>query len=176
MISEPNAINYLLSGALGAVISSIFLIINNQLTSLVNNKSQLEREEKQRIWQLEREEKQRIWQEENDKRKWYREKIYDSYKTSFQILVKIDQELMGYIAYKEVGNTVQENKHFYKTSELTLEFFCEFSIIVANHPNNKSKEFTEKINTINEALQQKSSLNIRDIIIEIMESDSRIKI
>ena len=88
MISQPTAIN---GGILGAVITGIFLIINTQRMSSVNNKLQLEREEQQRIWQLEREKQQRIWQDESDHKKWYREKIYDSYSKSIQLSTKIIQ-------------------------------------------------------------------------------------
>ncbi len=66
---------------LGAVISSTLLIINNLWMTSINNKLQLEREKQQRIWE-----------EESNQKKWYREKIYDSYKTAIQLLTKIIQE------------------------------------------------------------------------------------
>jgi hypothetical protein len=179
MLSEPNAINFLLSGALGAVISSIFLIINNQWTSSVNNKFQLEREEKQRIWQLEREEKQRIWQEKSELQKWYREKIYSSYEASLQILIKIQQEQLEYL-HKNRVETVEEYlnkpKHLNNINKLILEFNIRLSIIINDYPDKNSKEFTEKIDKIDKSLGVvEESWNVRHIILELMKNDSRIK-
>jgi lipopolysaccharide export LptBFGC system permease protein LptF len=159
---------------LGALLSGILLIINNQLTSWVNNKSQLEREEKQRIWQLEREEKQRIWQEESNRKKWYREEIYDSYKTSIQILTKII-----YIKYEMFTNryadTATANQRENNLFKLYFEFTSEFYMITANHPDKDTEEFKEKITRINEETMEKEPLMARVILIKIMEQDPRIK-
>jgi hypothetical protein len=182
MPSEPNAINYLLSGALGAVISGFILLISNYL----NNKSQsereekqrtwqLEREEKQRIWQLEREEKQHIWQEESERQKWYREKVHDCYLRTIQVLTRVSHEHhethINSIA--NVDNTTRLNKETSLTNSI-IEFYSQFAMIIADHPEKNTKEFKEKIAKINDYLE-KEPWTVQNIFIDIMENDSRIK-
>jgi uncharacterized membrane protein YhiD involved in acid resistance len=171
MPSDPNTINYLLSGALAAIISGFILLVNNLVNNHLNNKSQSEREEKQRIWQLEREEQQRIWQEESEQKKWYREKVYDSYRASIQVLTKIIQMEIE----MKKSSTIPEDKYTI-LSNLRIEFGSEFSIVITGHPDKESKEFIESINKIFEETFEKYNPWIaRDIINEIMENDSRIK-
>ena len=184
MLSQPDYINFLLSGALGAVISSIFLIINNRWMSSVNNKFQLEREKEQRTWQLEREKEQRtwqlerekeqrIWQEESNNRRWDREKTYDSYKKLIQALTNIIQ-LQADIKDKDEP-TDDEYNNF---RNLYVEFGSEFTMIMTGHPDKDSKEFEEtKAKIFSEALDlDKDSLLARKMITKMMENDSRINI
>jgi uncharacterized protein YnzC (UPF0291/DUF896 family) len=65
---------------LAAVVSGTLLIINNLLVTSINNN-----------FQLEREKQQGIRQQESERQKWYREKIYDFYRTSIQVWTKIVQ-------------------------------------------------------------------------------------
>ena len=174
MPSEPNAINYLLSGALGAVISGFILLINNY----VNNKSQSKREEEQRTWQLEREEQQRIWQEKSDQRKWYREKIYDCYRRGIQVLTKIiqeDIEIEYYDRNDEDNNVVTESQRI-NLVNLRWELYAELAIIEAGYPNKDSNELKNKITKLKQFITDKQPLAAQIIIIEIMEGDSRMKI
>jgi hypothetical protein len=163
MPSDPNTINYLLSGALAGIISSFILLVNNLVNNYVNNRLQLEREEKQRIWQ-----------EESAQKKWYREEIYDSYKTSIQILTKII-----YIKYEMFTNRYSDaataNQRENNLFKLYFEFTSEFYIITAGHPDKDTEEFKEKITRINEETMEKEPLMARDILIKIMEQDPRIK-
>ena len=171
MISQPTAIN---GGILGAVITGIFLIINTQRMSSVNNKLQLEREEQQRIWQLEREKQQRIWQDESDHKKWYREKIYDSYSKSIQLSTKIIQAQLEFdIELKKTG-TVSEDKYT-NINNLGIEFLSEFNIITINHPDKEFEEFKENKNKIIRATLEKNFEIALEIISQIRENDSRIK-
>jgi hypothetical protein len=143
---------------LGAVISSTLLIINNLWMTSINNKLQLEREKQQRIWE-----------EESNQKKWYREKIYDSYKTAIQLLTKIIQE----------GSKLQTNMQtpdiYINLNNLHLELSCELIIITAGHPNKDCKEFKNKVTEIVDEATQKEPLRARNILIEMMENDSRIK-
>src|SRR4028118_1844988 len=165
MPSEPNAINYLLSGALGAVISAFILLVNNYLS----NKFQSEREEKQRTWQLEREEQQQIWHEKSEQKKWYREKIYNCYRKAIQLLTKMMQiEFEIKENYKITQNTS------IKFHKLSLELMSEFDIIIHSYPIEDYEEFDEKINEFSKHLGI-NSIQARAIITEIMENDSRIK-
>ena len=159
MLSQLSSINFLLSGAIAALISGIILLTSN----FINNKLQLEREKEQRIWQ-----------EKSDQEKWYREKIYDSYKKSLQLLAEIQQEESIYKNKNTVDDYINRHQRFDNLNKLISEFKVEFSIVIANHPNKNSKEFTEKVDTVNKGLKGKFD-HILTIIIEIMESDSRIK-
>jgi hypothetical protein len=167
MLSQPTAIN---GGILGAVIAGIFLMINTQWMTSVNNKLQLEREEQQRTWQLEREKQQRIWQEESDNKRWDREKIYDSYKTSIQVLTKIMQKQYELQTTYDVDQDESIN-----LEKLYFEFNSEFEIIRAGYADKDSEEFKEKMANIKKDLQVKPLLALT-IITEMMENDSRIKV
>jgi hypothetical protein len=165
MVSQP-VINVII----GALLSGILLIINSWWMSWNNNKFQLEREEKQRAWQLEREEQERIWQEKNDQKKWYREKIYDSYRASIQVLTKIIQ-----METEIINTTLTEDKQL-TLSNLHIEFGSEFSIVIAGHPDKNSTEFKENRSKIfDETFEKHRPWNAREIISKIMENDSRIK-
>src|SRR4028118_37885 len=139
---------------LSAIVSGIMLITSN----FINNN-----------FQLEREKQQGIQQQENEHQKWYREKIYDSYRTSIQILTKIMQGRHE----METKSIFTEDEHI-NLEKLYLEFNSEFEIIIAGYPDKKSEEFKEKIANINEYMQKKP-LIARIIITEMMEHDSRIK-
>jgi hypothetical protein len=176
MVSQP-VINVII----GALLTGTFLIISNLLTNWNNDKReekqrtwQLEREEQQRIWQLEREKQQRIWQDESDHKKWYREKIYDSYSKSIQLSTKIIQAQLEFdIELKKTG-TVSEDKYT-NINNLGIEFLSEFNIITINHPDKESEEFKENKNKIITATLEKNFEIALDIISQIKENDSRIK-
>jgi hypothetical protein len=139
---------------LSAIVSGIMLITSN----FINNK-----------FQLEREKQQGIRQQQSDQQKWYREKIYDSYKTSIQVLTKIIQGRYEI----ETRNRVTQDE-FINIDKLYLEFNSEFQIIIAGYPNKDSEEFKEKMANINKYMQENPSI-ARLIITEMMENDSRIK-
>jgi len=169
MPSQSPSIYIILSGVVAALISGAFSLWTNS----VKDKSQLEREEKQRIWQLEREEKQRIWQEESDKRRWYREKIYESYKKLIQTLTNIIQ-----LQVEIKDNEAVTDDKYTSLTNLYVEFGSEFTIIMTGHPDKNSKEFEEKkVKIFSEALDlDKDPWLAREMISQIMEDDSRINI
>jgi hypothetical protein len=153
MLSQSRGI-YILSAS---VISSLLLIFNNLWLTKINNK-----------FQLERENQQRNWQEERERQKWYREKTYDSYRTSIQVLTKIIQ-----VRYE----IEHDNDKFYQNSvlpNLYFEFTSEFFIIIGGHPNKDTEEFKEKINEIVEYMKEDTVL-ARLMMTEIMQEDPRIK-
>jgi hypothetical protein len=154
MLSQSPGIYIVLGAVLGSIISGTLLIINTSL----NNK-----------FQLEREKQQRIWQGKNEEQKWYREKIYDSYRKSLEILTKIIQAQFE----RENGGVVISNEYF-NTTNLYFKFVSEFSIIRAGHPDKGSEEFQQKIVKINEYAQTKAMI-ARAMVTEIMENDPRIK-
>jgi hypothetical protein len=188
MPSDPNTINYLLSGALAAIISGFILLVNNLVNNHLNNKSQskreekqhtrqLEREEIQRSWQLEREKIQRSWQEKSEQQKWYREKIYDSYRASIKVLTKIIQikiEIRDISIVTGDNNTAIENKNA-TLSNLRIEFTSEFSIVIAGHPDKESEEFKKTTDKIYKETFGETPWLAGNIITKIMENDSRIK-
>jgi DNA repair protein RadC len=174
MVSQP-VINVII----GALLTGTFLIISNLLTNWNNDK----REEKQRTWQLEREQQQRSWQEKSDQKKWYREKIYDAYRTSFQVLIKIQQEELDSI--NKTNDVTKKRTHINNINKLILEFNIEFTMIIANHPDKNSEKFIDKLTTIDNALRaatidksllEEDSSMVRRIMTEIMENDSRIEV
>jgi hypothetical protein len=167
MLSQPPSIYILLSGVIAAVISSIFSIINNQWTSWVNNKFQLEREKQQNIRQLEREDKQRIWEEKSDLRKWYREKVYASYTKAIQILTEIIKQRVN----EENGDI---NSPKLSMIKLFIEFDSEYIMIIRSHPDKGSNNFEKIISEIDKSIKEEPWI-ARDKLIEIMEQDSRIK-
>jgi len=173
MLSQPPSIYILLSGVIAAVISSIFSIINNRWMSSVNNKLQLEREDKQHTRQLEREEQQRIWQEKSEQQKWYREKIYDCYRTSIHLSTKILQEYSEINVNSKSQNSVPLEKHT-NLMKLRLEFASEFALIIAGYPGKDSEEFKKKIKEVHKYLNE-GPWAVRPMITEIMEHDLRIK-
>ncbi len=139
---------------LSAIVSGIMLITSN----FINNN-----------FQLEREKQQGIRQQENEHQKWYREKIYDSYKTSIRVLTKIVQER------HEIDTTGYSTQDKYiNVEKLYHEFNSEFEMIMAGYPNKDSEEFKEKMANIRKYMQEKP-LIARIIITEMMEHDSRIK-
>jgi hypothetical protein len=143
---------------LGAVISSTLLIINNLWMTSINNKLQLEREKQQRIWE-----------EESNQKKWYREKIYDSYKTAIQLLTKIIQEK------SKLPTNMNTPDIYINLENLHTELSCELFIITASYPNKDCKEFKNRINEVIDEVAQREPLRARAIVIEMMENDSRIK-
>src|SRR4028118_119458 len=163
MLSQPG-LPIILAAFISSILSGTLLIVNN----IINNKVQLEREKEQSIRQ-----------QESDQKKWYREKIYNSYETLFQILVKIQQEELEYLhknRVKTVEDYLNKPKHLNNLNKLISEFNIQFSIIINNYPDKNSKEFTEKLDKINKSLVlHEESWNVRHIILEIMKNDSRIK-
>lgn len=171
MLSQSPGIYILLGSVLSAILSSVISGIMLLTGNYLNNKSQLKREEKQHTWQVEREEKQRTCQEESDQRKWYREKIYDGYRTSIQALTKISQ-----IQFKINKNNIPNEDILHANLvDLTLEFLSEFNIIMIGHPEKDSDELVEKTNKMIEGLMDKNTRIALEIMREIMDNDSRIK-
>ena len=182
MLSQPTAIN---GGILGAVIAGIFLMINTQWMTSVNNKLQLEREEQQRSWQLEREKEQRIWQlerekqqsiwqDESEQKKWYREKIYDSYRKSIELLTKLIQAQLEFeIEFEKFGIFHKDKKT--NLNNLGIEFLSEFNLLTIGHPNREYEEFKKKQEKIIKATLEKKFQVALEVITEIIENDSRIK-
>ncbi len=143
---------------LAAGLSSVSLLINNW----INNK-----------FQLERERQQRIWQEQSDRQNWYREKIYDAYSRSIQVLTKIIQEKLDIEYSGEVDEKVISDRQI-ALNKLTLEFLSEFITTVAGYPPCKNpEEIKEKMSLVQKNLDLNPSLS-RTLITEIMEQDSRI--
>jgi len=143
---------------LAAVVSGALLIINNFLMTSINNK-----------FQLDREKQQGIRQQESERQKWYREKIYNSYRTSIQVLTKIVQGRHEI----DLRNMATQDEYI-NLDKLYFEFNSEFAIIIAGYPGKDSEEFKEKMAKINKYMQDKP-LIARVIITEMMEHDSRIK-
>ncbi|MEG4626340.1 hypothetical protein Q5691_18885 [Microcoleus sp. w1-18aA5] len=143
---------------LAALISSTLLIINNLVVTSINNN-----------FQLEREKQQGIRQQESERQKWYREKIYDSYRTSIQVLTKIVQGRHE----MDTKSIFTEDEHI-NLEKLYFEFNSEFEIIIAGYPGKDSEEFKEKMANIQKYMQKKP-LIARVIITEMMQHDSRIK-
>jgi len=163
MLPEATAINFFPNGTLAAIITGTFLIINTQWMTSINNKLQLEREEQERIWQ-----------EKNKRETWSREKIYDSYKISIQILTKMIQEDVTILILDNTNNIVTPDKRINRAN-LRWEFDAEFSIIKSGYPHKNYEEFKEKISRIEENLDKKPIM-VRVIVLQLMEQDTRIKI
>jgi sensor domain CHASE-containing protein len=153
MLSQPG-LPIVLAAIISSILSGTLLIINN----IINNK-----------FQLEREKQQGIRQQENDQKKWYREKIYDSYKTSIQVLTKILQERHE----MDTRNYASQDEYI-SLENLYFEFNSEFEMIIAGYPDKDSEEFKEKMAKIRKYMQEKP-LIARSIITEMMQHDSRIK-
>jgi hypothetical protein len=165
-----------LAAIISSIVSGIIVTFNNYRMTSVNNEFQLEREEKQRTWQLEREQQQRIWQEESDQKKWYREKIYDCYKRSIQVLTQMIQEDSEIRFYDDMNNaeriTLSKRMNVIK---LSSEFFAELTLIKADHPGKDSKEFQDKLNKIQIYVNNNEFITAQVLISEMIENDSRIK-
>ena len=157
ILSQPGF--YVVLGALiSSIIPGVLVLIN---TSNNNN------------FQLKREEQQRIWQEKSDEKKWYREKIYDCYRTAAQLVPKIFQQFSEINLDKKADKIVSTDKTM-NLLKLTSEFSCEFSILIAGHPDKNSTQFKEKITKINKSLNEEP-WNLLPMITEMMEHDPRIK-
>ena len=143
---------------LSSIISGMLLLTGNYL----NNK-----------FQLEREEKQRIWQEKNEQQKWYREKIYDSYKELIQILTKIQQTKFEIEKLQE-NNILPSQSRYNQLNNLYFKFNAEYSIIIAGHPDKDSEKLYQKRGTIELSLKEQP-LSVQNIITEIMINNPRIK-
>jgi hypothetical protein len=152
MLPQSSVINVIV----GALVTGILLIINTSL----NN-----------CYQLKREKEQGIRQQESDQKKWYREKVYDSYSKIIQLLTEI-MEIEFEIKNNYMTMTT-ENKSI-KVNRLSLELMSEFQIIVYGYPAEEFDKFGKKIDEFNKNLAT-NTLEARAIIIEIRENDSRIK-
>jgi hypothetical protein len=148
----------ILSGLLGAIISAMIALIS---TCINNN------------FQLKREQEQRIWQERNEQQKWYREKVYDSYKTSIDLLKKIMQQADEIRAYN-IATDCQYGEIDPKINKVYLDFQTEFNIIIVDYPGNDSEDFREKISIIRNYIRSQPSIAL-DLITEMMVHDPRIK-
>ncbi|MEG4488525.1 hypothetical protein [Microcoleus sp. D2_18a_B4] len=167
MFSLPNGIYIFFGSILGAVLGSLIsgglLIMNNSR----NNK-----------YQMEREKQQRISQEESDRHKWYREKIYDSYRNSIQILTTIIKEKYKAEIKSEYDSLYESNHDLdlvLTLKNLYFEFTSEFSIIFVGHPYKDTKEFNEIIDEILNDSVDKDPFLARVVITRMMENDPRIK-
>jgi hypothetical protein len=167
MLSLPQGIYILLGSVLGAVlgsiISGILLIIN---TSRNNN------------FQLERENQQRIWQAESERQKWYREKIYETYRTSIQILTKIIQaQFKSELAHEHDGSydPGYDLPLELLINNLYFEFSSEFALIIVGHPDKETKEINEITTRIIDKSVFRDPFILRELITQIMEKDPRIK-
>jgi uncharacterized integral membrane protein len=139
---------------LSAIVSGIMLLTSN----FINNK-----------FQLEREEQQRTWQEKNEQKKWFREKIYDSYKTSIQLLTEIIQ-----VQHEMEFGSMRTQEKFVNLNKLYLEFNSEFEIIMIDYPDKDSEEFKERYELMRKHMQKEPSI-ARIYFTGIMKHDSRIK-
>jgi sensor domain CHASE-containing protein len=153
MLSQPG-LPIILAAVISSILSGTLLIISN----IINNK-----------FQLEREKQQGIRQQESERKKWYREKIYDSYRTSIQVLTKIIQ---GRHEFHTKSHVTQDER--INLDKLYFEFNSEFEMIIANYPNKNSEEFKERMANISKYMQE-NPLIARVFINEMMEHDSRIK-
>jgi sensor domain CHASE-containing protein len=154
MLSQPG-IPIVLAAILSSILSGTLLIVNN----IINHK-----------FQLEREKQQGIRQQESDQKNWHREKIYDSYKTSIQVLTKIVQGRYQLETAYDIDQDESIN-----LEKLYFEFNSEFEMIMAGYPDKDSEKFKEKMANIKKYLNVEPLL-ARIIITEMMEDDSRIKV
>lgn len=150
MLPQSSVINVIV----GALVTGILLIINTSL----NN-----------YYQLKREKEQRIFQEESEKQKWYREKIYDSYRSSIKLLTEMIQ-----IQYEIGKNHLVSEAKGIEFHKLALELMSEFDIIIHSYPAQDFKEFDKKITEFTEHLET-NTIRARSILTEVMENDPRIK-
>lgn len=127
-------------------------------------------------FQLKRENEQRIWQEESERKKWCREKVYDSYKKSIHVLTKMVQakfESEFYTSINQIDADTMINQGVQQYS-LYWEFISELTIITANHPDKDLTYFQEQIAIIKDVVMEKP-IFAQLIITQLMELDSRIK-
>jgi hypothetical protein len=157
MLSQPG-LPIVLAAVISSILSGTLLIVNN----IINNK-----------FQLEREKQQGIRQQESDQKKWYREKIYDSYRTSIDLLKKIIQQDDEIRAYN-IAIDCQYGEIDPKINKVYLDFKTEFNIIIVDYPGNDSKDFKEKISIIRNYIEPQPSIAL-DLITEMMVNDPRIK-
>ncbi|MEG4007711.1 hypothetical protein QUA41_17630 [Microcoleus sp. Pol11C1] len=147
----------------GAVFSSVSLLISN----CINNNFQLKREREQRIWQV-----------ESERQKWYREKIYESYRNSIHILTKVIQaqyKSQFTSEYDDSYNPEHDLDLELLIKNLYFEFSSEFSLIIVGHPDKETKEINELTTIIIEKGVFRNPFTLRELITEIMEKDPRIK-
>jgi len=155
---------------LSALVSGVILLISNFL----NNNFQLQREEQQRIWQLEQEKQQRVWQDESEQKKWYREKIYDSYRKSIELLTKLIQAQLEFEIEFEKFGIFHKDKNT-NLNNLGIEFLSEFNLLTIGHPDREYEKFKKKQEKIIKATLEKKFQVALEVITEIIENDSRIK-
>ena len=153
MLSQPG-LPIVLAAVISSILSGTLLIVSN----VINNK-----------FQLEREKQQGIRQQESDLKKWYREKVYDSYSKISQLLTEMMQ-----IEFEVKNNYMTSENQSIKAYRLSLELMSEFERIVYGYPAEEFEEFEKKIDEFNKHLAT-NSIQAKGIIIEIMENDSRIK-
>lgn len=168
MFSLPDNIFSLESGiyiCIGTVSASLItgflLIINNSINNSRNNE-----------FQLKRENLQRIWQEESERKRWYREKIYDCYRTSIYVLTKLIQRHFEYEVNLSMKKVITQD--IIDIEKLSLEFYSEFTIVVAGYPYKDSEEFNETLSKITVNLRNEPIV-ARTMVAEFMENDTRIK-
>jgi|SRR6478672_5045291 len=109
---------------------------------------------------------------ESDRQKWYREKIFDCYRTSIHVLTKLIQKYFEYEVNLSFNKVITQDQ--IDLEKLCLEFHSEFSIVVAGYPDKDSEEFKEALRKIIENLRN-DPLAVRTLVTELMENDTRIK-
>jgi len=151
--------------------SGIYICFGTVSSSLITGfllmKSNSRNNSKNNDFQLKRENEQRIWQEENERKKWYREKVYDSYRKSIHVLTKIVQAKFESQYYTTINQHIQ-------LYNLYWEFISELTIITANHPDKNLTDFQEEIAKIKDVAMEET-IYAQLMITQLMELDSRIK-
>lgn len=159
MLSQSPGIYILL----GAALSSVSLLISNY----INNKFQLDRERQQKIWQV-----------EIERQKYYREKIYDSYMKTIQILTEIMLEQFKTEIKSLCDSRYNEYldiNHLVTLKKLYFEYTSECTILFVGHPYKYTKEFNELIDEVLSPSMDEDPFLARIAITTMMENDPRIK-
>jgi hypothetical protein len=159
MLSQSPGIYILLA----AVLSSVSLLINNW----INHK-----------FQLDRENQQSIRQEESERQKWYREKIYESYRNSIHILTKVIQaqyKSQFTSEYDDSYNPDHDLDLELLINNLYFEFYSEFTLIIVGHPDKATTEINEITNRLIDKSVFRDPFILRELITKIMGKDPRIK-
>ncbi|MEG4589714.1 hypothetical protein QUA54_31535 [Microcoleus sp. MOSTC5] len=158
--------------------SGVYVGIGTVLGSLISGVLVMRNNSKNNEFQMERENQQRIWQEESERRKWYREKLYESYRNSIHILTKVIQaqyKSQFTSEYDDSYNPEHDLDLELLIKNLYFEFSSEFSLIIVGHPDKETKEINGLTTIIIEKGVFRDPFTLRELITEIMEKDPRIK-
>lgn len=146
-----------LAAIISSIVSGIIVTLNNYWMNSANNK-----------FQLEREKEQGIRQQESDQQRWYREKVYDSYRKGIQLLTEMMQVEYEIENKYNIDETTSVSFH-----KLSIELMSEFELIIYDYPVEDYEEYDEKITKYSECFGV-NTLEARSIFIELMQNDSRI--